>query len=338
MVPTPLRFLLPLLLVLVAGAVSACGGVSESSSANSSSAGGGDGGGRLSLVAYSTPREAYEELIPEFGGQFSQSYGSSGDQARAVEAGLRADVVALSLAPDVDKLVEAGLVAPDWNQDRFDGFVTNSVVSFMVRKGNPENIRTWDDLTREGVEVVTPNAFSSGGARWNVMAAYGSQIEQGKTPAQAREYLTRLYENVVAQDKSARESLATFVAGKGDVLIGYENEAITAQQKGEDVDYVTPDETILIENPVAVTSKSQNPQRAREFVTFLRSPEAQRVFAEKGYRSVRPDLVDEQRFPTPSGLFEIDDLGGWDRVMDEFFDPAGSVLQRIFEAQGIATE
>ncbi len=337
MVPTPLRLLLSLLLVFVAAVASACGGTSESAGSANSSSGGGEGG-RLSLVAYSTPREAYEELIPKFGGRFSQSYGSSGDQARAVEAGLRADVVALSLAPDVAKLVEANLVAPDWNQDEFDGFVTNSVVSFIVRKGNPENIRTWEDLTREGVEVVTPNAFSSGGARWNVMAAYGSQIEQGKTPAQAREYLTRLYENVVAQDKSARESLATFVAGKGDVLIGYENEAITAQQKGEDVDYVTPDETILIENPIAVTANSQNPQRAREFVTFLRSPEAQRVFAEKGYRSIRPELADEQRFPEPSGLFEIDEFGGWDRVMEEFFDPAGSVLQRIFEAQGIATE
>ena len=243
---------LTLLLLAVATAfVAACGGTSSES--------GGGGGDALSLVAYSTPKEAYEEIIPAFQKteagadvKFSQSYGSSGEQSRAVQGGLPADVVALSLAPDVDKLVDKGLVAKDWNKDQYDGFVTTSVVVFAVRKGNPKNIKTWDDLTKPGVEVITPNPFTSGGAKWNVMAAYGSQIQQGKSEAEAEDYLKRLFGNVAVQDKSAREALQTFTSGKGDVLIAYENEAITAQQKGEDVDYVVPDETILIENPIAV--------------------------------------------------------------------------------------
>ena len=222
------------LLILVLG-VSACGGSSDSSGS----------GGSLSLIAYSTPQEAYEEIIPAFRKAedvgLKQSYGASGDQARAVEAGLSADVVALSLAPDVDKLVEANKVAKDWNKDEFDGFVTNSVVVLATRKGNPKGIRDWDDLTKDGVEVITPNPFSSGGAKWNIMAAYGAQRKAGKSENEAKQYLKDLFDNVPVQDKSAREALQTFVGGKGDVLLAYENEAITAQQKGEEVDYVIPD-------------------------------------------------------------------------------------------------
>src|SRR5919108_2299474 len=166
-------------------ALTACGGVDDAS-------GGGEGETKLSLVAYSTPREAYEEIIPAFqktaqgkGVSFDQSYGASGDQSRAVASGLPADIVALSLAPDVDKLVEPGIVDANWADTPTDGFVTNSVVVFAVRKGNPKNIRTWDDLVKDGVEVITPNPFTSGGAKWNLMAAYGAQIEQGKSPEQA---------------------------------------------------------------------------------------------------------------------------------------------------------
>jgi sulfate/thiosulfate-binding protein len=237
------------LLVLVLG-VSACGGSSDSSGS----------AGTLSLIAYSTPQEAYEEIIPAFkktaDGKdigFKQSYGASGDQARAVEAGLNADVVALSLAPDVDKLVEAKKVAADWNKDEFDGFVTNSVVVLATRKGNPKNINDWDDLTKDGVEVITPNPFTSGGAKWNIMAAYGAQLKAGKSENEAKQYLKDLFDNVPVQDKSAREALQTFIGGKGDVLLAYENEAITAQQKGEEVDYEIPNGTILIQNPIAVT-------------------------------------------------------------------------------------
>jgi sulfate transport system substrate-binding protein len=325
-----------LLLLAVAAAVAAgCGGTGSESGAA------GGGGGSLSLVAYSTPKEAYAEIIPAFqktpagkGVKFNQSYGSSGEQSRAVQGGLPADVVALSLAPDVDKLVDKNLVAPDWDKSAHGGFVTNSVVVFAVRKGNPKNIRTWDDLTKPGVEVVEPNPFTSGGAKWNVMAAYGAQIVQGKSDAEAEGYLKRLFANVAVQDKSAREALQTFTGGKGDVLIAYENEAITAQQKGQDVDYVVPDQTILIQNPIAVTTDAK--QGAKEFVDFARSDPAQRIFAAKGYRSVNDALVDRKRYPTPSGLFEIDKFGGWSTVNEKFFAPGG-VVGKIEQGLGVAT-
>jgi sulfate/thiosulfate transport system substrate-binding protein len=310
------------LAVLVAG----CGG------GDTSGSGGGDGA-KLTLVAYSTPREVYEDLIPAFaktkagsGVTFDQSYASSGEQSRAVASGLPADVVAFSLEPDVTRLVEADLVAPDWADDEHKGMVSNSVVVLAVRKGNPKGIQGWDDLVRDDVEVITPNPFTSGGARWNVMAAYGAQLEQGKSKAEAIAYLRKLFHNVPVQDKSARESLQTFAGGKGDVLIAYENEAITAQQKGEELEYVIPDETILIENPIAVVSESDAPEQAKAFVDYARSEPAQKVFAEKGYRSLLPDLVDAKRYPKPASLFTIEKFGGWDAVMRDFFDrDAGTV-------------
>lgn len=330
---------LPASFVLAASlGLAACGGTSDESASGSG------GGGSLSLVAYSTPQEAYEDIVPAFakteqgsGTKVKQSYGNSGDQAKAVIAGLPADVVALSLEPDVTKLVDEKLVARDWNQTPTKGFVTNSVVVLGVRKGNPKNIKGWADLVKPGVEVITPNPFTSGGARWNVMAAYGSQIQQGKTEEQAVDYLEELFKNVPVQDKSARESLQTFTGGKGDVLISYENEAITAQQKGEDVEYVIPDETILIQNPIAVTEESKDPELAQAFVDYAVSEPAQQVFVEKGYRSVIPELNDEKTYPTPSGLFEITEFGGWDTVMKEFFDPEDSVMQKIQESLGVST-
>jgi sulfate/thiosulfate-binding protein len=306
------------LLILVALAAG-CGGGGDDGS-------GGDGA-NLTLAAYSTPREVYEELIPAFektaAGKdvsFEQSYGASGEQSRAVESGLPADIVAFSLEPDVTRLVDADLVAPDWADDEHKGMVSNSVVVLAVRKGNPKGIKAWDDLVRDDVEVITPNPFTSGGARWNVMAAFGAQLEQGKSKQEAVEYLRKLFHNVPVQDKSARESLQTFAGGKGDVLIAYENEAITAQQKGEELDYVIPDETILIENPIAVVSESSAPEEAKAFVDYVRSESAQKVFAEKGYRSILPELVDAERYPKPNALFTIERFGGWDAVTKEFFD------------------
>ena len=330
-----------LTLVTLAAAVAAtgCGGTSEESSASADG-----GGGKLTLVAYSTPEEAYRELIPAFnktpqgkGVSFEQSYASSGEQSRAVEGGLPADVVEFSLEPDMTRLVDAGLVGHDWNQNEYDGFVTKSVVVFMVRKGNPKNIRTWDDLVKDDVEVIEPNPFTSGGAKWNIMAAYGAQLEQGKSPAQARDYIADLFEHVPVLDKSARESLQTFSSGKGDVLLGYENEAILAQQEGEELDYVVPDQTILIENPIAITSESKNPQTAQAFVDFLYSPEAQEIFAGKGYRPVVEGVPGADEFATPPALFEIGKLGGWDKVNDEFFEPESGTIAEIFQSQGKST-
>jgi sulfate/thiosulfate-binding protein len=329
---TPIAALAALALLLL----SACGGQGQESG----------GGGGLTLVAYSTPQEAYkEELIPAFQKtpagrnlKIDQSYGASGEQSRAVEGGLPADVVALSLEPDVTKLEEPGLVDKSWKDDRFDGFVTRSVVVFAVRPGNPKNIRTWEDMTKPGVEVITPNPFTSGGARWNVMAAYGAQLEQGKSEREATEYLQRLFNNVPVQDKSARESLQTFTGGKGDVLIAYENEAITARKKGEQLDYVIPDETIRIENPIAVTKESKDPAKAKAFVDFLRSEEGQKIFVGAGYRPVRESVEDPKRFPEPRRLFEIEDVGGWPEVQDRFFDPEKGIVAEINRKKGVPTE
>jgi sulfate/thiosulfate transport system substrate-binding protein len=320
---------------LLALAAAGCGGTSDSS---------GGSGGNVALVAYSTPKEAYAEVIPAFkkspAGKdvgFSQSYGASGDQTRAVESGLPADVVALSLALDTDKLVKKGLVAEDWDKGKYGGFVTNSVVVFAVRKGNPKNIKTWDDLTKPGVQVLEPNPFTSGGAKWNVMAAYGAQIEQGKTPAQALDYLKALFKNVVVQDKSAREALQTFSAGKGDVLLAYENEAIAGQQAGQDLDYVVPDQTILIQNPIAVTTDAKNKAKAQAFVDFTTTPEAQKIFVSKGYRPVVASANDPSKFPDPPGLFKIDKFGGWSKVNDEFFDPDKGKVAAIEKDLGVST-
>jgi sulfate/thiosulfate transport system substrate-binding protein len=337
-----IRFSLSIILVTAVLAVVGCGGEDAAS-------GSGTGGGtsaNLSLVAYSTPREAYEEIIPAFqetdtgaNVDFEQSYAASGEQSRAVESGLAADVVAFSLEPDITRLVDAGLIDKDWNQDEHKGMVTDSVVVFVVRKGNPENIQTWDDLLNEGVEVITPNPFTSGGAQWNIMAGYGAQIEQGKSEQQAIDYLRDLFvDHVPVQDKSAREALQTFVGGKGDVLLAYENEAIFAQQAGQAIDYVIPDETILIENPVAVINKSKSPAAAQAFVDYLRSPEAQRVFGEKGYRPVLEDVLGEFDYPTPSGLFTIADVGGWPDVRKRFFDREEGVFADIENELGLPTD
>jgi sulfate/thiosulfate transport system substrate-binding protein len=327
------RLLVALALLAAAVIGAGCGGSASGSS------------DEISLVAYSTPKEAYGALIPAFnktpegkGVEFTQSYGPSGDQSRAVESGLGADIVAFSLEPDVTRLVDAGLVDKSWNQNAHKGMVTDSVVVLAVRKGNPKNIKGWDDLIKPGVDVITPNPFTSGGARWNVMAAYGSQIAQGKSEAQATDYLKQLFKNVSVQDKAARDSLQTFTGGKGDVLIAYENEAITAQQKGEKLDYVIPDQTILIENPIAVTSDSRNEEKAKAFVDYLQTAPAQKIFAEKGYRPVDKSLVDEKKFPAPKDQFTIEKFGGWDVVSDKFFDKDKGVMAEIEKGLGVPTD
>ena len=319
-------------LLLVAG----CGGTSSESSGD---------GAKLTLVAYSTPREVYAQLTKDFAKTdagkavtFDESYGSSGEQSRAVEAGLPADVVAFSLAPDVTRLVEAGMVEEGWANDEFDGMVTNSVVVFAVRKGNPKGIKTWDDLVKDGVEVIEPNPFTSGGARWNVMAAYGAQRKLGKSHEQAVAYLGELFKHVSVQDKSARESLQTFTGGKGDVLLAYENEAILAREKGEELDYVVPEQTILIQNPVAVTSESGNAEQARAFVDYIRSDAAQKVFGEAGYRPVAKAVAGQFQYPTPAQLFTIDEVGGWDEVQKRFFDREDGIMAAIQRDVGAALE
>jgi sulfate transport system substrate-binding protein len=337
--------------IVAALAMAACGDDGSPAAANNSTAGTAAAGSagaelpaaKLSLVAYSTPQEAYEKIITAFNATpagknitFSKSFGASGDQSRAVASGLDADYVAFSLEPDVTRLVKADLVAPDWNKDANAGNVTDSVVVLVVRKGNPKNIKGWADLTKPGIEVITPNPFTSGGARWNVMAAYGQVIKGGGTEADGVAYLKSLFANVPVQDDSARKALQTFTSGKGDVMLAYENEAIFAQQKGQDIDYVVPDSTILIENPAAITSTTKHPEQAKAFLDFVRSPQAQQIFAENGYRPVVSDVESPYDFPTPTGLFTIADLGGWTDVTAKFFDPKGSIMSDVEAGIGVS--
>ncbi len=299
----------------------------------------------LNLVAYSTPQPAYAKLIAAFQKtpagahvKFTQSYGASGDQANAVVAGQAADVVEFSLLTDMTKLVKKNLVAADWDANPEHGFVTDSVVSLVVRKGNPKGIKDWSDLIKPGVKVLTPNPFSSGSARWNIMAAYGAQIKAGDTDAQATDYVKALFKNVIVQDASGSKALADFVGGAGDVLLSYENEAIYAQAKGQAVDYAIPSDTLLIENPVAVTTTTKYPVQAKAFVGFLYSQAGQQIFADIGYRPTLPGVTSTlNKFPVPTGLFNIGSLGGWPAVTTKFFDPTNGVITAIEKSNGVAT-
>jgi sulfate/thiosulfate transport system substrate-binding protein len=306
---------------------------------------GGSSDGEVNLVAYSVVETVYDEsLIPGFqktsegeGATFKNSFGPSGDQQRAVIAGQPADYVHLSIEPDMQALVDAGIVDSGWQDNQYKGIVQDSVVVFAVRKGNPKNIQTWDDVVKPGVEVVTPNVFSSGGAKWNLMAAYGAQINQGKSPEEALAFLKTLLEHAVVQPGSAGDALTAFTSGKGDVLLAYESDAIEAQKAGEDIDYVIPDDTILIETPAAVTTDA--PTQAQDFLDYLWTPEAQQLWADGGYRPVDQSVLakNKDEFPTPSGLFDIASLGGWEKVNTEFFDPENGSVAKIESDLGVST-
>jgi sulfate/thiosulfate transport system substrate-binding protein len=331
-------------LAVTALAVAGCGGSSDSSGGGDAAAASSSGGGKstLSLVAYSTPEVVYDEIIPDFqktaagkGVSFKTSYGASGEQSRAVAAGQKADVVAFSLAPDVDKLVDPGLVPKDWLTQTEaaggkGGFVTTSLVSFVVRKGNPKGIHGWDDLLKPGVKVVTPNPFTSGAAKWNILGAY----QHGGI-----DYVKKLLtDHVPVQPKSGREALQTFTGGEGDVLISYEYEYATAVKKGEKgLELVQPDDTFLIQNPIAVTSAGG--AAAKAFVTFALGDAAQQHFADWGYRPVNAAVFakNKAKFPEPATVKTIDEYGGWSKVNDELFDPEKGSVAKIEDDAGVST-
>jgi sulfate/thiosulfate-binding protein len=326
--------LLVIALIAFAAVIAGCGGGSD-----------GDGGSsKVALVAYSTPQTAYEDGIePGFqeteagdGVDFSNSFGASGDQSRAVEAGQKADYVNFALETDVTRLVESGQVAETWRDNKYKGIVTNSVVSLVVRPGNPEGIESFQDLIDKDVEVVTPNPFTSGGARWNIMAVYGAARNQGANHQEALDQVKAVLEKTPAQPESARVALQAFVGGAGDVLISYENEAIAAQTAGEDVEYVVPDDTILIEQPAAVTVDAS--ENAQAFLDYNWTEPAQQIWQEQGYRSVDPAILDKEKFPVPSGLFTIEDLGGWEKVATDFFDEENGSIAKINEELGVEAE
>src|SRR3954468_7134655 len=309
------------------------------------SATGASKGGSVDLVAYSTPKDAYGKIISAFqktgagnGTSFNQSYGASGDQARAVAAGQPADLVALSLDPDVDTLVRKGLVPKNWAANSHRGIVSDSVVVFVVRDGNPKHIKGWGDLVKPGIQVITPNPFTSGGARWNVMAAYGALRRSGKTDKQAVKYLYKLFRHVPVQPASARDALAVFAQGKGDVLITYQNDAIYAEKKGVHTEYHVPKATLLIETPVALTKTGLTKPAAKAFFKFLWSPAAQRAFGDQGYRPVVKSVAKSYHFYRPPGLFTINSkrygLNGWPKVNKRFFNPKTGIMAAVERSLG----
>jgi sulfate/thiosulfate transport system substrate-binding protein len=297
----------------------------------------------LSLVGYSVPRDALGAVIKAWQQtpdgkdvNFTQSYGASGDQARAVAAGLEADVVQLSTGLDIDLLVKAGLVDRNWDRQTARGIATNSVVVFAVRDGNPKHIKNWNDLVRPGIGIVTPNPSSSGAAKWNVMAAYGSQRRLGKTDKQAIAFVERMMRNVVSLDTSGRNATNSFLSGRGDVYITYENEARLAKLR-----YVIPRQTLLIEAPIAVIKTSDNKDVATKFVRFTRTVQAQRIFAQFGFRPLLPSVYREfvKQYPKRPGIFRINDryIGGWKAVETRWFDPDKGLWVGIAKRTGVGT-
>ena len=316
-------------------ALTGCGGDSDASD--------GGGGTTLNLVGYSVLEQANKGVIDAFQKtdagkdvEFKESYGASGDQSRAVVAGAKADEVHLSLEPDVTRLVDEGLVADDWKDNDTQGICTKSVVVFVVQKGNPQGIESWDDLIQPGVGIVTPNPASSGSAKWNLLAAYGAARDEGGSDEAAQEYMTTFFGNVAALPDSGRDATTAFTSGTGDVLLSYENEAILARQSGQDFDYVIPDETLSIDNACAVLKDA--PAAATDFLDFQKSEEDQKLYAETGYRPLVdvPDLEVEgandpsDPFPAPGTLLTVDDdFGGWSEANTTFFDENDGILTKI---------
>jgi len=338
-------------IVAVAVAVAGCGGSSDvtssSAGASTSNAAASSGSSTLQLVAYSTPKRAYDALTTAFartsagkGVTFGQSFGASGSQSRAVDSGQPADVVAFSTTPDMTRLVKDRIVAKTWNANPYKGFSSDSLVVLVVRKGNPKHISGWDDLIKPGVDVITPNPSTSGSARWNILAGYGAQLKEGKTPEQALAYInTLLTKNVSVQDASASAALQTFTGGKGDVLLDYESDALAARKAGDAIDIVYPRQTLLIQTPIAVTARSSHATQAQAFVSWQWSPAGQAIWAQKGYRPVLASVAKQfaSRFPTPPELFTIEYLGGWTKVTKEFFAPQIGSITKIEQAAGVPT-
>jgi sulfate/thiosulfate-binding protein len=317
--------------VVAAGVVAAVAGASTK-------------GTNLSLVGYSTPKTVMGKIIQLWqqtpSGKdvsFTTSYGPSGDQARAVAAGLKADIVFLSTGLDVDTLVDAGLVDKSWTKQSYGGDEAYSVVVFAFRGGNPKHIKTWDDLVKRGVQIVTPNPFSSGSAKWNVLAAYAAARHAHKTDKQARAFVQKLFHNVVSQDSSGRNATNTFLAGKGDVLLTYESEAVAAQQAGQNIGYLVPNQTMLIELPIAPIKTSSNLGPANKFIAFTKTAPAQDLLAQYGYRPLLKSVAKKYRskFPTRA-LVRIDNplFGGWRNVDKRWFDPQSGLMVAIEKAVG----
>jgi sulfate transport system substrate-binding protein len=346
--------IISLLLVAIVTTGCASGAQSTEASATDAPATGGDV--KLTLAGYTTPREAYGEIIPLFQaywkektGQtvtFEESYQGSGAQSRAVVEGFEADVVALSLEADIIRIEKAGLITHDWRSKPYGGMVSTSVVAFAVREGNPKNIQDWADLAQPDLEILTPNPKTSGGAMWNVLALYGAAKRghvDGFTAddAGAQDFLLTVLQNVSIMDKAARESITTFEKGVGDVAITYENEVLVGQKAGINYELVLPSSTIQIDNPLAVVDTYADKHGTREvaeaFVDFLFTKEAQEIFAKHGLRSPDPEVAaaTADTYPAIKDLFTIEEFGGWADATPTFFGDDGIFYQIFAQVQDI---
>ncbi len=325
-------------LVATAGMVAACQG----SGASDVVGGGGlaNVSTTITLVAYSVPEPGWSKVIPAFnaselgkGVQVVTSYAASADQSRGVLEGKPADVVNFSVEPDITRLVKAGKISADWDTDGTKGIPFGSVVSLVVRKGNPKNIKDWDDLLRPGIEVVTPSPLSSGSAKWNLLAPYAVKSGGGRDGQAGVDFITELVrDHVKLRPGSGRVATDVFIEGSGDVLISYENEAIAAERQGKPVDHVNPPQTFKIENPVAVVATSPHPEAANAFKNFQYTAAAQKLWAQAGFRPVDPAVAAEFRnqFPVPVKLWTVADLGGWATVDTRLFDRSTGSITRIY--------
>jgi sulfate transport system substrate-binding protein len=304
-------------------------------------------GGSVNLVAYSTPKPVMAKLITRFlhqpagqGVSFSQSYGPSGSQAKAIAAGQPADIAFLSTGLDVDTVVDAGLVSKNWTSTPYDGIAADSVVAFVVRPGNPKKIHGWKDLIKPGVQVVTPDPFPSGSAKWNVLAAYGAMRKAGMSDHKAVQFVTKLFKNVVAQPSSGSNAANTFFSGQGDVLITYESEAYAAFAAGTQGTLVIPKPTMLIQLPMVATTHAS--AAAKAFITYAHAPKQQAIFAANGYRPVvksvlkRPSLASWRKKYDTGPTFNIRDrlFGGWRKANTVWFDLSSGRMVGIERAVG----
>jgi sulfate/thiosulfate transport system substrate-binding protein len=299
----------------------------------------------ITLVAYSAPEPGWNKVIPAFnaseqgkGVQVITSYGASGDQSRGVVDGKPADIVNFSVEPDITRLVKAGKVSGDWDKDATKGIPFGSVVILMVRKGNPKNIKDWDDLLRPGVEVITPSPLSSGSAKWNLLAPYAAKSDGGRNTQAGLNFINKMVsEHVKLRPGSAREATDVFLQGSGDVLISYENEAIATERQGKTVEHINPPQTFKIENPLAVVNTSSHLNIATAFKNFQYTAQAQKLWAQAGFRPVDPAVTADVRnqFPVPVKLWTIADLGGWDTVDPQLFDKkTGNITKIYMQATG----
>jgi sulfate transport system substrate-binding protein len=334
-----LKFALTAVVTASALALTACGGGSSDTVGGSDASGGGPA---LTLIGYAVPKNGWDAIAPAFaktdagdGSTINADYGASGNQSRKVADGAPADIVNFSVEPDVTRLVKAGKVDENWNKNAYNGVPFGSVVSIVVREGNPKNIQTWDDLLKPDVSVISPSPLSSGSAKWNLLAPYAAKSNGGQNKQAGLDYISQLVTHFPVQPDSGRAASEAFLQGQGDVLLSYENEALLLEGQGQPVQHINPSDTFRIDNPVAVIKSSANLEKANALNDFVYTDEGQKIWAEAGFRPVNPEIAAQytDKFPTPEKLYTIDDLGGWTTVDADLFGDNGAITA-IYKGSG----